>query len=67
MSDILDIASEREEIARVAAIQANSKAQGPSPTGRCLWCEDSVSDQLRWCCVGCRDEWQAQAKRTASH
>lgn len=65
--DILDIASEREEIARAAAIAANSQVTGPSPTGRCLWCDEVVGDYVRWCSVTCRNEWDKTAQRMKSH
>lgn len=56
MSDNLDIASEREELARNLA-QALRKPAGPVATGRCLYC-DEISGEHRWCDAHCRDAWQ---------
>ncbi len=27
-------------------------------TGKCIWCEDHVSDERRWCSGTCRDAWE---------
>ena len=48
MSGNLDIASDREELARNNALSVR-KPTGPSPTGRCLWCDEIVGDEQRWC------------------
>jgi len=56
-SDDFDIASEREELERSMAIAAKRPA-GPAPTGRCLYCEEIVNDEQRWCGVECRDLWE---------
>jgi hypothetical protein len=61
VSDNLDIASEREELARQAAITA-PRPTGPVATGRCLHCDEIVADIQRWCDVDCRDAWQRDAK-----
>lgn len=55
MSDNLDIASEREELARSVALTAR-KPEGPAATGRCLYCGQGLV-ALRWCDAECRDEW----------
>lgn len=60
MSDNLDIASEREELARQAAI-TSKRPMGPVATGRCLHCDEIVADAQRWCDVDCRDAWQRDA------
>ncbi len=57
MADELDLAAEREEIARNAALLAR-KPEGPAATGECLECEEPVGTGVRWCCAACRDEWQ---------
>ena len=61
MSDNLDIASEREELARQAAITAQ-RPSGPGATGRCLHCDEIVADSQRWCDVSCRDGWQRDSQ-----
>lgn len=63
MSDNLDIASDREEIARSFA-QSLRKPAGPIATGRCLWCDDVVGDEQRWCDVECRNGWERARVRS---
>ena len=57
--DDLDIASEREQIARDRAIESlrNAKSDIYS-TGFCLGCGEQIAAQLRWCDIDCRDDWQ---------
>ena len=62
MSDNLDIASEREELARSMALTVK-KPEGPVPTGRCLYCDEIVDDAQRWCDSECRDAWQDLPRR----
>jgi hypothetical protein len=63
MADELDLASEREQLAREAALTQRLPT-GPAATGACLnpTCEDNVPPGVRWCCAGCRDEWQRRRK-----
>ena len=56
MSDIFDIASENEEIARDKALKFR-KPEGPKPTGKCLWCDEPLEGDRRWCDKDCRDRW----------
>ena len=64
--DEMDLATDREEIARSAA-QAARKPEGPAYTGFCHHCTHPVPDPARWCCPGCRDDWERneKAKRLA--
>jgi len=62
MSDNLDIASDREELARSFAL-AVKKPVGPLATGRCLYCDEILDDTQRWCDSDCRDAWQQLLKR----
>ena len=66
MSDNLDIASDREELARNMAINLKRPA-GPAATGRCLHCDEIVGDTQRWCDADCRDAWQRSAARRPGH
>ena len=34
--------------------------RGPSPTGRCLFCDEKTQAGARWCSVFCRDGWQKE-------
>lgn len=62
MADDLDLAAEREEIARTAALSQRRPA-GPPATGFCLWCEEPVAPEVRFCCPECRDQFDAVAAR----
>lgn len=57
MSDDIDRAQNEVDRLHAEALRAR-KVEGPSPTGRCLYCDDIVSDTLRWCDVNCRDNWE---------
>ena len=57
MSDNLDIAAEREELARTVA-QAVRKPAGPVANGRCHWCDEIIPDDARWCDAACRNAWE---------
>lgn len=55
MSNNLDIASEREEIARRSALLTSRKPEGPVASGHCLYCGVKVPFPMRWCNATCRD------------
>jgi len=63
MTDEIDNAQAKEEIGLADAIRA-ARAPGPVivATGRCLYCDDIVSDTMRWCSVPCRNAWTESAK-----
>lgn len=58
MADELDLASDREQLARDKAV-ANIQAKPPVAvaTGVCLECGEPVAQGVRWCCPECRDDW----------
>lgn len=58
-SDNLDVAAEREEIARQDAIRRR-KPEGPQPNGRCHYCDEIVGDEQRWCSAEHRDLWERE-------
>jgi hypothetical protein len=59
MADEIDIASEREELARDKAIRhIQNKPPAALSTGVCLECGESVGHGIRWCSNTCRDDWQ---------
>ena len=33
------------------------------PTGYCLFCDEPVPDNRRWCCPACRNMWEKLQKR----
>ena len=39
------------------------KPAGPAPTGRCLYCDEVVAEQHRWCSIDCREDWEKEARR----
>lgn len=59
MTDIIDRASDREQIDRDRAIDAARSAQ-PSAraTGHCLWCNAELAQGNRWCDSECREDWE---------
>ena len=60
MPDALDIASDRAELARQAAATIR-RPTGPTPNGRCHYCDEIVDDERRWCDAECRDAWERAA------
>jgi hypothetical protein len=62
VSDNLDIAAEREEIARQSALVTSKRPEGPQHTGHCHYCGDKVPAPMRWCDAACRDAWQEASK-----
>ena len=58
-ADNLDIAAEREELARKDAIRMR-KPEGPQPNGRCHYCDEIVGDEQRWCNAEHRDLWERE-------
>lgn len=59
MADDIDIASEREQIARDKQIQhIQNKPPAAKSCGVCLECGEAVQGDLRWCDNYCRDDWQ---------
>jgi len=61
-ADNLDIAAEREEIARQDAARRR-KPEGPQPTGRCHYCDEILDDNMRWCSADHRDLWEREHGR----
>lgn len=47
------------EIERYVLEAARQKRPpGPVATGRCLWCDEIVADEQRWCDAHHRDMWE---------
>lgn len=63
MSDNLDIASEREELARQSALLTCKKPEGPAATGHCLYCSERLPKPMRWCNADCRTEYEFEQTR----
>ena len=62
--DIADLADEVIRTQLEATLRQRYPA-GPSPTGRCLWCGEPLSEPLRWCDAACRDDWERHHDRHA--
>lgn len=62
MADIIDRASEVEELERRAAL-SRRQPNGPAATGHCLNCETPMPDGRRWCDADCRDDWEKERRR----
>jgi hypothetical protein len=58
-SDPLDRASEVEELQRQVAL-TNRKQEAPKVSGTCLFCEEKIAPERRWCDRECRDLWEME-------
>lgn len=59
MSDDIDRAQNEVERSLGEAMRMRKPA-GPSPTGRCLYCDNLLEPGRRWCDSICRDDWEAE-------
>lgn len=59
MADELELASEREQVARDAAIHhVQNQPPAAIATGECLECGAKLKKPMRWCDNFCHDDWQ---------
>lgn len=59
MTDEIDIASDREQMARDAAIKnASTFNSGLKACGKCLNCGEEIASELRWCDAECRTDFE---------
>lgn len=56
------MSQERAEKEAPHLIAASRKPEGPTATGRCLFCDEILGDNQRWCDGGCRDAWERMSK-----
>lgn len=61
--DDVDISAERAEKEAPYLIAASRKPEGPVATGRCLYCDEIVGDEQRWCDAEHRDAWMREKAR----
>ena len=61
--DDADITAARAEREAPALIAASRKPAGPIATGRCLYCDELVADDARWCDSVCRDGWEKEHRQ----
>lgn len=60
--DEADLSQERAEKEAPYLLAASRRPAGPQATGRCLFCDEIVADEQRWCDSGCRDGWTREAR-----
>jgi len=61
MADDADIvASNAEFTAAVNRYKSQKPTINASPTGRCLYCDEPVPENHRWCYASCRDDWKTE-------
>ena len=66
-ADILDNASENENNERDRLIQKARKVKQVQATGRCLYCNNPLDYDKRWCDEWCRDDYQLEQEATQRH
>mgnify|MGYP003633237076 FL=1 len=63
MSDEADNANDEVQ-RRLDATLSNVNTEVPeNETGKCLWCEKTLSDKRRWCSPICRNEHEYYANK----
>lgn len=68
MTDIIDYASDREQLDRDRAIDAaRSTHPVAKATGRCLWCNTELTYGKRWCDAECREDWELNQESSRRH
>ena len=60
--DEADMSQERAEKEAPYLIAASRKPEGPTATGRCLYCDEITADDQRWCDGVCRDGWTRETE-----
>lgn len=61
MADEVDMTTERQEREEAYLRAASRKPAGPIATGRCLYCDEIVGDETRWCDAACRTAYEKEA------
>lgn len=62
--DEMDHAQIKMEIDLANAIRkATEGRKGPIATGRCLYCDEIVDDERRWCDKDCTSAWEREQAR----
>ena len=66
MSDEIDMASDKEQAMRDAAIKNASMFKSKlKPCGKCLNCGEEVGSELRFCDADCRDDFEFRNEEPA--
>ena len=61
-----DDATMREEQFLKVAL-TNRKPDGPTATGRCLYCNAELPDTRRWCDKWCQEDWTLEIESQRRH
>lgn len=65
--DDLDHLADRDELITAQRIATFRKPAGPAPTGHCLWCDEPLPLNHRWCDAACQinhfKQQRAEAQR----
>lgn len=63
MTDIIDKATELEELDRAVALAAAKQDAPPAEAnGACFLCDEPLPVGQRWCGPDCRDRYEAEVK-----
>ena len=64
MADEIDKAQELNDLYLRAALQKQQQQSTvtPSGTGRCLYCDEPIPLDRRWCDASCRDGWEKEQR-----
>lgn len=62
MADDIDRAQNEVDRSLAEALRKRRPA-GPAPTGHCLYCDEPVDEDHRWCSIECREGWEREATR----
>lgn len=62
MADEIDLANDQAERNLALSIRMR-RPVGPAATGHCLFCDEVVADDHRWCGIECREGWEKEARR----
>ncbi len=65
MADVIDRASDQEDLMRQSALNFQRKQAKPAAvaTGFCLYCDEPTKPEQRWCNAECRDAWEWEQTR----
>ena len=56
LADEIDIANDDIQKRLNASLKTVNTSIETNQTGKCVWCEEPVVDERRWCSPQCRDE-----------
>ena len=63
MSDDLDNADKETRLMLEATLSNVNTEVPDNNTGRCIWCEEKIKGNHRWCSIECRDEHTKYANK----